>query len=130
MKPPPEVFRLKQGTLASDASYGNNGCFIVPHPQRDDVYLACIISDGAGWDHVSVTLGNNEGPIKRCPTWEEMCFVKNLFWNKDEVVIQYHPAEKDYISDHDFCLHLWKKQGFELPVPGGWMIGRTKGQKL
>lgn len=110
----PEQFRLKQGVLASDDSYGANGCFIIPHPQREDVYLACIVSDQEGWDHVSVTLGNNEGPIARCPVWEEMCFIKDIFWNKDEVVIQYHPAESDYVSCHHFCLHLWKPQGILL----------------
>lgn len=31
MRPVPERYRLKQGMLASDTSYGNNGFFIIPH---------------------------------------------------------------------------------------------------
>jgi len=84
-----------------------------------------------GWDHVSVTLSSKKKDIiERCPTWEEMCYIKDLFWNKDEAVWQFHPAEADYVSDHHWCLHLWKKQGFEMPTPDPEMVGRTKGQKV
>jgi hypothetical protein len=74
--------------------------------------LKIIASWGGGWDHVSVSTWT-----KNCPTWKEMCFVKDLFWNDNEVVVQYHPAKKDYINNCDNCLHLWKPQSFELPTP-------------
>ena len=61
------------------------------------------------WEHVSVSLPN------RCPTWDEMCFVKDLFWDKDETVIQFHPRDAEYVSYHDYCLHLWKRGEHELP---------------
>ena len=35
--------------------------------------LRVLFSDGLGWDHVSVSLAD------RCPTWAEMCFIKDLF---------------------------------------------------
>ncbi len=63
------------------------------------------------WEHVSVSLK------QRCPTWDEMCFVKDLFWADDEVVIQYHPAKSNYVNDFKTCLHLWKPIGVELPTP-------------
>lgn len=46
--------------------------------------LFCIASNGRGWEHVSVSPKNQ----KRCPTWEEMCAVKNLFFEPEETVIQ------------------------------------------
>lgn len=76
-----------------------------------------IASDGAGWDHVSVSLPN------RCPTWAEMCLVKDLFFSPEETVIQYHPASADYVNHHPFCLHLWKPQGIDLPKPPTYLVG-------
>ncbi|MEZ3438614.1 MAG: hypothetical protein K1W18_07020 [Oscillospiraceae bacterium] len=70
-----------------------------------------VFSWGGGWEHVSVSFST------RCPTWEEMCKVKDMFWNEDECVIQYHPPKSEYVNNHPYCLHLWRKCGenFELP---------------
>lgn len=68
----------------------------------------------AGWEHVSVSLP------KRCPTWDEMCFVKALFWEPEETVVQFHPAEAEYKNLATTCLHLWKdtRVGHALPPIG------------
>jgi hypothetical protein len=79
--------------------------------------LMIIASFGGGWDHVSVSYKN------RCPTWDETCLVKDIFFDKDEAVVQYHPAEKDYINKHPYCLHLWKPQEQEILMPPKWMVG-------
>lgn len=91
------------------ASYGvvdsNNGAFEVPYGSKPHVkVLRVIVSDGGGWDHVSVSLAN------RTPTWEEMCYVKDLFFRSDEVVMQLHPAKSEYVNFHPHCLHLWRPQ--------------------
>lgn len=78
-----------------------SGAFIV---KCGSSRLKIICSDGWGWDHVSVSTHT------RCPTWEEMCFVKDLFFEADEVVMQLHPAKSSYVNHHDFCLHLWRPQ--------------------
>lgn len=104
----------------SDRSYGNNGVFLIP---RREGSLLIQASDGRGWEHVSVSVFKKD----RCPTWNEMCFVKDLFWNPDEVVIQYHPAEKDYVSMHDYCLHLWRPVHDEIPTPPPILVGYQKG---
>jgi hypothetical protein len=106
--------------FASQESDGNNGMFLIP---SDSCSLLVKASDGGGWEHVSVTVFKK----KRCPTWEEMCQIKNLFWDEDEVVIQYHPAQNDYISNHDFCLHMWKPVGVELPTPPPIFVGTRTG---
>jgi len=111
----PEKFRVTNGPMGSDARYGNNGAFIVPllHAQKVQV----IASNEGGWQHVSVSRKD------RCPTWEEMCQIKNLFWDEDDWVVQFHPAKSDYINNHPYCLHLWAPIGVTFPIPPKWMIG-------
>lgn len=102
MKTPPN---LEAEKFRHAGPFGDNyGLFIVKH----GVFrLRCIVSCGMGWDHVSVSLDN------RCPTWEEMDFVKRLFWNDDECVMQLHVPRTAHINVHPFCLHLWKPQSMD-----------------
>ena len=122
----PEVYRLKTGPMASHSGYGCNGFFVIPHYRIAGYEIRCMVSDGNLWDHVSVTIAKKNESATRCPTWEEMCWVKDQFWNKNEVVIQYHPAEKDYVSQHHFCLHLWRCQNIIIPTPDPLMVGINK----
>lgn len=71
---------------------------------------------GENWDHVSVSL------YDRCPTWEEMCFIKELFFERDEPAIQLHPV-KDYINNHPYCLHLWRPLEEAIPLPPSILVG-------
>lgn len=75
-----------------------------------------IASDGLGWDHVSVSKPG------RVPSWDEMCAIKDMFFGPDEWVVQYHPAEKDYVNIHMYCLHLWRPQNEKLPTPPKIMV--------
>lgn len=86
----------------------SSGFFEIPRlGARLGVVLRVQISDGGGWDHVSVSLEH------RCPRWEEMCFVKRLFFRDDEEVMQLHPKESNYVNRHPYCLHLWRPQSVE-----------------
>jgi len=79
---------------------------------RENIVFTIIASWGGGWEHVSISLPD------RCPTWEEMCWAKNLFWNENETAIQYHPPENDqYVNLHPFCLHIWKPIKQIIPMP-------------
>lgn len=100
----PEKFRETSGLMPSSKLDGNNGVFYVSSLKLTRM-LRVIISDGGGWEHVSVSLHN------RCPTWDEMCFVKDLFWGEDDLVVQMHPPKDDYVNYHPYCLHLWRKSG-------------------
>ena len=111
----PEKFRMVRGPLATDSSNGNNGAFYVTLNHKQVVHV--IASDGMGWEHVSVSRSD------RCPTWEEMCQVKDLFWGDDDCVIQYHPPKRDYVNIHPHCLHLWRPVGIEIPQPDSIMVG-------
>lgn len=112
----PEKYRVKRGRGASDSTFGNHGMFFVTLNGKSTP-LKCVASDGMGWEHVSVSLPD------RCPTWEEMCSIKDLFWDEEDVVIQYHPNKSAYINMHPHCLHLWRPTKTEIPVPDKILIG-------
>jgi hypothetical protein len=69
--------------------------------------LVFVVSDGAGWDHVSVSARG------RVPTWEEMDRVKGLVFRDDEVVMQLHINGHQKINVCQYCLHLWRPQTAE-----------------
>ena len=83
-----------------------------------------VFSWGGGWDHVSVSFTN------RCPTWEEMCEVKNMFFEPDEACFQLHPIQTEYVNMHPYCLHIWRLQEGEIPTPPSWMVGAKRDQSI
>lgn len=99
-----------------DSTLGNNGVFsFIIHGLR----VLCIVSDGGGWEHVSVSTPKQ----KKCPSWKIMCRVKDLFWNDEDTVIQFHPAKDNYINNHPYCLHLWRPIAEKLPLPNPEFVG-------
>lgn len=120
-----EIGRMLTGPYASTAKDGANGCFIICRERGPKTELRIISSDARGatleglppWEHVSVSTAT------RCPTWDEMCRIKDLFWREDECVMQLHPPKAEWISNHEFCLHLWRPVGIAIPTPPGIMVG-------
>ncbi len=110
----PEQFRFNHPDPRYQSKAGDTyGMFLVtPHGLRP---MKVIAIDGAetGWDHVSVSL---PGWPNKCPSWEEMCLIKGLFWDDSECVVQFHPPKADNISIHE-VLHLWKKVDGTFPMP-------------
>lgn len=100
--------RIDRGPLASSTSDRNNGAFSL---KFDGEEIHIIVSDGQGWDHVSVSAQD------RCPTWEAMSYVKNLVWRNDETVIQIHPPSRLHKNDQRHTLHLWRHQKSEVALP-------------
>jgi len=106
-------FRDQRYAGATDDSVGNFGLFFIPFQDArgHDITLKVIASEGgeevglSNWEHVSVSLKN------RCPSWDEMCFIKTLFWDGADLVLQFHPPSSDYVNRHQYCLHLWRKCG-------------------
>ena len=108
-----ERCRVTSGPLQSNPSYGFNGAFAL---RRGTICYLLIISDGGGWDHVSVQVVER-GKKRRLPTWEEMTWIKDLFFDAEEPVIQYHPPRSQYVDVNPWVLHLWRPQCAEIPVP-------------
>lgn len=66
---------------------------------------------GPAWEHVSVSLA------RRTPTWAEMEWVRDLFWERDATVLQFSAPREKHINLHPYCLHLWRRIGEDHPLP-------------
>jgi hypothetical protein len=116
----PEKYRQTAGIHASDASYGNNGAFAF---RLNDISVAFVIaSDGGGWEHVSVSVIVG-GKSPRTASWDEMCRVKDIFWEPEDRVVQFHPPKSEYVNNHTNVLHLWRQVGADFPHPNSLMVG-------
>lgn len=104
INPKLEKCRVRRGPLKSDTSFGNNGAFAIRCPVSKRK-LNVVISDQGSWEHVSVSVANAPNSI---PTWDEMCFIKDQFWQAEECVIQFHPPKSVYKNIHSGTLHLWR----------------------
>lgn len=108
--------------LGSTNDIGNYGAFKVPSNNRE---LYIIASSGEEsiikWEHVSVHIF--DGKRSLTPRWDEMCKVKDLFWDEEDTVIQYHPKKSDYVNNHPNTLHLWRPTFCELPIPPTIAVG-------
>lgn len=116
---------LDKWRVISDPAYGSSlgatyGAFQV---KFNGVILRIIATDGhdgekdTGWEHVSCHVIDLTFGKARTPKWDEMCFVKSLFWKDDEVVVQFHVAATDHINIHEHVLHLWRWTKGEFPLP-------------
>lgn len=86
------------------------GAFMVESPLGRACLRIYATSD-TGWDHVSVSLFN------RCPRWQEMQYVKLLFFKEDETAMQLHVPMEDHINVHPYVLHLWRPVNAKIPLP-------------
>lgn len=111
----PNKYRIRDGRAGSSDDIGNAGAFAIKLKHGQQFFA--IASDGLGWEHVSVSRSD------RCPTWDEMCQVKELFWDDSDCVVQYHPPKSQYVNNHPYCLHLWRQAGSEFPAPATILVG-------
>jgi hypothetical protein len=102
---------------------GEPGVFVIPHYKIKNYFFFAIASDGEGWEHVSVHVRHDQEKASRCPTWEEMCFVKDIFWSDEDTVVQFHPPKAEYVNCHPFCLHLWRKKNSNFETPPSVLVG-------
>lgn len=100
--------------IIKDGKDGFGGTF---YDKKSRCNLNFIMSWGAGFEHCSVSMPT------RCPSWEQMCAIKDVFWNDDEVCMQLHPAKKDYVNNHPYCLHIWKPINEKIPLPPTILVG-------
>jgi hypothetical protein len=91
---------------------GVDGFRVILRNKQTNIEYCVVFSWGRKWEHASISLD-----IPRCPVWEEMCMVKDLFWNDNETVVQFHPTKEYYVNNHPYCLHLWKPIRQDIPLP-------------
>lgn len=125
----PEEFRHSFSIFGSSgAPYGAFKC---ESPTRQGYELLIIASPGGvidddnggertiNWEHVSVHAGFAFVGDQRTatPTWDEMDYVKGLFWDAADVVMQLHINDGEKVDTHKHTLHLWRPTDREIPVP-------------
>ena len=111
--------RFLKGSMATEPG-SPYGLFRIKLKMKiQSVSVKVMVGDGMGWDHVSVSVVNRP----RCPSWEEMSKVRDLFFDPKATVIQIHPSVHDYVNDHPYCLHLWHCQTQQVPTPAPIMVG-------
>lgn len=97
---------LGLGYLGND----KNGWFKIPldpNYSGERGFYKVIASSGSGWDHVSISLVDNDNyMIERTLRWEEMEMIKRMFFLDNESVVEFHPNEEEYIDEHSYVLHL------------------------
>ena len=106
-----EKYRKEHPTLGDSPAGANYGYFEVHRPSG----IMRIISSGTDmefmWEHVSVSFADH------IPTWDDMQFAKELFWQDDETVVQFHPRKSAYVNHHPYVLHLWRRVGQDYSLP-------------
>lgn len=123
MKPLGELLKTPRLQIMESGHDGGRGFAYLLRSKRNRP-AGIVFSWGGGWDHVSVSFTN------RCPTWEEMCEVKDMFFSPDEVCFQLHPMQQDYVNMHPYCLHIWRYQEGKPPLPPAWMVGPKHNQTV
>ena len=88
----------------------------------EEEHLLVVVKSINKWESCEVAVcGFIAGGIEyatRCPTWNEMCFVKDMFWSEDEVCIQYHPDKKNYMGNVPGCnILMIHKPPFNVHIP-------------
>jgi hypothetical protein len=112
---------LEEGRVEGTTDWGAYGGFLIQGPCGEKLLIVASGADdddvaAEGWEHVSVSVK------RRVPNWQEMCFVKDLFWFEEECVVQFHPPKSEYVNNHPYVLHLWRhKDGF--PMPPSILVG-------
>lgn len=113
-----DQYRVDLRPLYSTVGDDKNGAFKVFVQGKS---FNVIASNGGGWEHVSVSPGSPNR--KKCPTWDEMCAIKDMFFEPEETVVQYHPAKSEYVNVHPFCLHMWRPTWYDMPKPPTEYVG-------
>lgn len=105
--------------------YGSNpgddfGAFEIDGPCNQRLKILASPGDAnenIPWEHVSVSCMN------RCPNWAEMCYVKDIFWDLEDTVMQLHVPKSQWINQHPYCLHLWRPLKEGIPLPPSIAVG-------
>jgi hypothetical protein len=94
--------------------------------------LLIVASDGIepgepdelqGWEHVSVSIHTQQARNKgMLPNWIEMSYVKQLFWDDEDCVVQFHPPKSDHVNNMP-VLHLWCWTRGVFPRPPSLLVG-------
>lgn len=110
-------YRVRDGALASDDSFGCNGYFCL---MIFGEKVKVIASDCEGWQHISVSLAEKPSTV---PNYKTMQEVRRLFYEDDQWVVQFSPPKSEHINNHPGCLHWWRPTDQPMPTPPAILVG-------
>lgn len=112
-----DLIEIKNSTCMKIKKEMKNGIGGSYYDMKNKKWLNFIFSWNMGWEHLSVSTPS------RTPTWDDMCLLKDVFWNTDEVCMQIHPQKEKYVNNHKYCLHIWKPINQNIPTPPTILVG-------
>lgn len=126
----PERFRIQVSGYPSRPG-DLFGHFLIPAqyaPRKRP--LVCQAVDAyppSDWEHVSVSIVRPRDKAPLYPQWDEMEFVKQLFWHPDDTVLQFHPPRDKYANEPKapHVLHLWRDPRNPIEAPDPILVART-----
>lgn len=121
----PEKFRIQDPRFPfhqNAESCPDFGMFLLP-PKIGNRLIVTVASCGMKWEHVSVSIRQGRKPLT--PTWEEMCWVKQHFWDEEDCVVEFHPPRSQYVNNHPNVLHMWRPTDQTFPTPPSICVGYT-----
>jgi hypothetical protein len=116
LSPRLEEYRLRAGAYAS-RPHAPYGAFEMTGPCGERLTIMAADGRDTGWEHVSVSTR------RRIPNWIEMAFVKDLCWEAEDCVVQFHPPRSRYVNNYSVVLHLWRWTRGEFPSPPDILVG-------
>jgi hypothetical protein len=111
-----EEFRITEMPFTSRPGAPYGAFENVPGPCGEKLTIMADDGTRTGWEHVSVSTR------KRLPNWLEMSFVKDLFWDTEEVVVQFHPKKSEYVNNFR-ALHMWRPTEGDFLTPPSILVG-------
>ena len=128
----PNKFRVKNSKNAmfnSTDADGNNGHFLIRKKNfspgvrdkkgflkqvknnKDTVFLVKA-SDTDGWEHIRIQIVGRSQMIDN----KDINWIRDHFWSKEDIVIQYHCPDLEIKGDNEFFVHLWRfVDGINVP---------------
>lgn len=90
-------------------------------PTADNKYLKTTMYVNDTWQMVSAQLIDKWGQKQdEYPTWDEMCLVKDMYFNPNDAAIQFM-TEFPNVDSHTLC--IWRPLTLDLPRPDSRMVG-------
>ena len=100
MKKLRNIRRAEGMTVTAATAYGGQGEIEI------NGWKGSVVWGNSEWDWEHVSVAPYDHSIT--PSWDDMCRLKDIFFDHEEIAIQLHPQKSEYVNMATNCLHLWR----------------------
>jgi hypothetical protein len=114
------VFKARNGACSAytaTRNIGGGGVGTKSRAVKMYVLAGTCVKDNKLWYHVSFSRLD-----RIMPTYQDLTWIKQVFFGDEFWAIQVFPKKEHYVSDHNTTLHLWHCLE-EFPLPDFRMFG-------